>query len=43
MAPGACRENTMRFSLRGTRRACGVNEIASDNRRDVKVGRTNST
>ena len=27
----------------GTRRACGINEIAPDNRRDVKVGRTNST
>ena len=25
------------------RRACGVNEIAPDIRRDVKVGRTNST
>ena len=26
-----------------TRRARGVNEIAPDNRRDVKVGRANST
>jgi hypothetical protein len=25
------------------RRACAVNEIAPDNRRDVKVGRANST
>ena len=30
-------------ALQGTCRACGVNEIAPDNRRDVKVGRTNST
>ena len=29
--------------LQGTRRACGMNEIASDIRRDVKVGRANST
>jgi len=30
-------------AIQGTRRACGVNEIAPDNRRDVKVGRANST
>ena len=30
-------------ALQGTRRACAVNEIAPDNRRDVKVGRANST
>jgi hypothetical protein len=30
-------------ALQGARRACGINEIAPDNRRDVKVGRTNST
>jgi hypothetical protein len=30
-------------ALQGTRRACGMNEIASDIRRDVKVGRANST
>jgi hypothetical protein len=30
-------------ALQGTSRACGVNEIAPDIRRDVKVGRTNST
>ena len=30
-------------ALQGTRRACGVNEIAPDIRRDVKVGRANST
>ena len=30
-------------ALQGARRACGVNEIASDIRRDVKVGRANST
>ena len=29
--------------VQGTRRTCGVNEIAPDNRRDVKVGRANST
>src|SRR5258705_11773438 len=26
-------------AIQGTRRACGVNQIAPDNRRDVKVGR----
>ena len=30
-------------ALQGTGRACGVNEIAPDIRRDVKVGRANST
>jgi len=30
-------------ALQGTRRARGINEIASDIRRDVKVGRANST
>ena len=30
-------------TLQGARRACGVNQIASDIRRDVKVGRANST
>jgi|SRR5262249_7756854 len=30
-------------ALQGTGRTCGVNEIASDIRRDVKVGRVNST
>ena len=30
-------------TLQGTRRACGVNEIAPDIRRDGKVGRANST
>jgi transposase len=30
-------------ALQATRRACGVNEIAPDSRRDVKVGRANST
>ena len=30
-------------AIQGTRRACGVNEIAPDIRRDVKVGRANST
>jgi hypothetical protein len=30
-------------ALQATRRACGVNEIAPDTRRDVKVGRANST
>jgi hypothetical protein len=30
-------------ALQGTRRACGMNEIASDIPRDVKVGRANST
>jgi hypothetical protein len=30
-------------TLQGTRRAGGVNEIAPDVRRDVKVGRANST
>ena len=30
-------------ALQGTRRARGVNEIAPDTRRDVKVGRANST
>src|SRR5476651_1894339 len=30
-------------ALQGTHRACAVNEIALDNRRDVKVGRANST
>ena len=29
-------------ALQGTRRPCGVNEIAPDIRRDVKVGRANS-
>ena len=29
--------------IQGTRRTCGVNEIMLDNRRDVKVGRANST
>jgi transposase len=32
-----------RRTIQGTRRACGVNEIAPDNRREVKVGRANST
>ena len=30
-------------ALQGTHRACGINDIASDIRRDVKVGRANST
>jgi len=30
-------------AIQGTRRACAINEIAPDNRRDVKVGRANST
>src|SRR5438034_11406388 len=30
-------------ALQATRRTCGVNEIAPDSRRDVKVGRANST
>jgi len=30
-------------ALQGTRRACGVNEVAPVTRRDVKVGRANST
>ena len=30
-------------AIQGTRRACGINEIAPDIRRDVKVGRANST
>jgi transposase len=30
-------------ALQTTRRACGVSEIAPDSRRDVKVGRANST
>jgi len=30
-------------TLQGPHRACGVNEIAPDLRRDVKVGRANST
>src|SRR6202521_5241948 len=30
-------------AIQGTRRACAINEIALDNRRDVKVGRANST
>jgi hypothetical protein len=30
-------------ALQGAGRACGVNEIAPDIRRDVKVGRANST
>jgi transposase len=30
-------------AIQGTRRACGVNEIAPGIRRDVKVGRANST
>ena len=30
-------------TLQGAHRACGVNKIASDIRRDVKVGRANST
>ena len=32
-----------RRAIQGTRRACAINEIAPDNRRDVKVGRANST
>ena len=30
-------------AIQGTRRACAINEIAPGNRRDVKVGRANST
>jgi hypothetical protein len=30
-------------AIQGTSRACGVNEIAPDNRLDVKVGKANST
>jgi hypothetical protein len=30
-------------ALQATRRTCAVNEIAPDIRRDVKVGRANST
>ena len=30
-------------ALQGTRRACGVNEIAPEIRRDVQVGRANNT
>ena len=33
----------MAWALQGTRRTCGVNEIAPVTRRDVKVGRANST
>ena len=36
-------DDGQRRALQGTRRACGVNEIASDIRRDVTVGRANST
>jgi transposase len=32
-----------RRAIQGTRRACAINEIAPDIRRDVKVGRANST
>ena len=36
-------DDGQRRALQATRRARGVNEIASDIRRDVKVGRANST
>jgi transposase len=32
-----------RRAIQGTRRACAINAIAPGNRRDVKVGRANST
>ena len=36
-------DDGQRRALQGTRRACGVKEIAPDIWRDVKVGRANST